>query len=397
MTNRVRQKYVKPMAENIFITGGTGHLGVSLISRLMVPDCRIFLLVRQKSLEKLGGLMGLAEMIKRAGTEQSIEWIAGRLTPIEGDITKPLLGLSVDEYKKLAKQTKAIYHSAAMLDLIAPWDSLYLVNVQGTRNILELGMLCAANDDFSGVFHVSTFAVAGDHKGVFKETDLDMGQGFNNAYERSKFEAERLVLDYRAKGLCITVFRPSIIVGHSQTGEARNFHTVYGPIHFLSLGIYEEIPAKNQAKLNLVSVDGVAEAMQRIFEIKGAKDNSTYHLVHETEITCEFLLQNASRYFGFRMPKITPIEEFDGLQLNGYRRKLLEPYLPYLNRLNIRWDNSAFRGVLTSSSFTWPVMDAPMLRRLFMYCHDAGYIRRKTNKPMLAQSHIANMAGELNN
>ena len=76
------------------------------------------------------------------------------------------------------------------------------------------------------MIHVSTIGVAGDTEGIFYYVDLDVGQGFNNPYEKSKFEAERLVERYRKKGLNILIVRPSMVIGHSRTGVTNQPVTV---------------------------------------------------------------------------------------------------------------------------------------------------------------------------
>jgi hypothetical protein len=63
--------------------------------------------------------------------------------------------------------------------------------------------------------HVSTAYVAGRFHGIFKETDLDLGQGFRNTYEQSKFEAEKAIGE-AAGELPLVIARPSIIVGDSR-------------------------------------------------------------------------------------------------------------------------------------------------------------------------------------
>ena len=77
---------------------------------------------------------------------------------------------------------------------------------------LELARKAPALERF---VHVSTAYVGGTHTGRFDEDDLDVGQGFRNTYEQSKFEAEQVV---RASGLPVRVVRPSIVVGESTYG-----------------------------------------------------------------------------------------------------------------------------------------------------------------------------------
>jgi nucleoside-diphosphate-sugar epimerase len=193
---------------------------------------------------------------------------------VEGDITSPGLGLEGKAEARLRDRLTSAYHLAAVYDLAVTRALGMKVNVEGTRNVLEL--LRKARR-FERLHYVSTCYVAGDTTGVFKEDDLDVSQGFKNFYEETKYLAEK---DVAASGLPVTVYRPSIVVGDSRTGETAKFD---GP--YFTLTAMERVPSgtlffrigsgKNPA--NLVPVDYVVEAMA---QLAGAKESAgrTYHL-----------------------------------------------------------------------------------------------------------------------
>jgi thioester reductase-like protein len=366
----------------VLVTGGTGHLGATLVQKLLQRDATVILLVRPNSLGKISS----SQLIRRASN----------IRIVLGDISLPMCGLTRTEYKEISSEITAIYHSAALLDLVAPINALEMANVQGTKNVLDLAVACMERKNFQGMCHVSTFAVAGTAKETFYEENLDVGQHFHNNYERSKFEAEQLIEQYRSKGIPIAVFRPSIIVGDSKTGEAKNFHTLYGPLHFMSLGLYDEIPAKSDTMFNLVPVDSVAEAIDQII-IKHGIHNRNYHLVNSHEITCDFLVGTASRHFDFKRPSLIPTDRYNHGQLRGYRKRLLTPYLPYLNRESIRWDDTNTRQALEGSSFQWPAIDESMLGRLFAYCVKSGYIMPRAKRLHVAVNDPIRFSKEMSN
>src|SRR5512133_3641022 len=127
---------------------------------------------------------------------------------VGGDVTQMHLGLSGPEYKALASDVTEIWHLAALYDLTAGGAHLRAVNLDGTRHVLELARGARRLDRLN---HVSTAYVSGDRKGVILEDELEAGQGFHDAYERSKWAAERLVR--RAMGeVPATVYRPTIVV-----------------------------------------------------------------------------------------------------------------------------------------------------------------------------------------
>src|SRR5690606_29715612 len=78
--------------------------------------------------------------------------------------------------------------------------------------------------------HISTHTIMGDktfEKGVvFKETDYDIGQGFEHmTYQQTKFIAEGLVRDAARDGLVWNIFRPGQIFGESTTGNYPQGHS----------------------------------------------------------------------------------------------------------------------------------------------------------------------------
>ena len=69
---------------------------------------------------------------------------------------------------------------------------------------------------FERLQYVSTAYVSGTARGTFRETDLDVGQGFKNHYEETKFQAEVEVVRSKVPH---TIYRPGVVVGDSRTGE----------------------------------------------------------------------------------------------------------------------------------------------------------------------------------
>ena len=96
-------------------------------------------------------------------------------------------------------------------------------NVGGTRNAVEL-----ANALEAGILHhVSSVAVAGDYKGLFREDMFDEGQKLPSSYHRTKFESERIVREEST--VPWRVYRPAVVVGDSETGE---MDKIDGPYYF---------------------------------------------------------------------------------------------------------------------------------------------------------------------
>src|SRR6185503_16154930 len=130
----------------------------------------------------------------------------GRLGLVLGDITRENLGLPAAEARDLAGRLIGAFHLAAVYDLAVKRDVAHRINVEGTRYVLRFLQDAPRLDR---LHYVSTAYVSGRATGVFRETDLDVGQSFKNHYEETKFLAE---VDVVRSGLPMTVYRPGIVV-----------------------------------------------------------------------------------------------------------------------------------------------------------------------------------------
>jgi thioester reductase-like protein len=260
------------MSRDLLITGATGFLGMELVARLLEGgDRRIWALVRAPSQPE-------AERRVQATLAMIVPdpaRAAKRVIPVAGDILADDLGLAPRVREELAESVTEVIHAAASVSFSLPLADARAVNVDGTRRVLELATLAASRGAGLRRFaHVSTAYVAGTHRGPFREQDLALGQGFNNTYERSKWEAERLVRA-RAGQLPVQVFRPSIVVGDDRTGWTSSFNVIYTPLRAYARGALPALPARRSAPLDAVPVGYVARA---ILALADAAPGSTFHL-----------------------------------------------------------------------------------------------------------------------
>ncbi|WP_328400030.1 SDR family oxidoreductase [Nocardia sp. NBC_00403] len=248
------------MAITYIVTGGTGFLGRRVVQGLLDADSDaiVHVLVRAGSLAKF--------------TELAENWHGGeRVFALVGDLTAHRLGLDKD-----APQADHIIHLGAVYDMTADEDTAHAANVAGTHSVLTL-----ARELGAVLHHVSSVAVAGDHKGKFFEEDFDLGQRLTSPYHRTKFAAEQLVRE--SSGVRWRVYRPAIVVGDSRTGE---MDKIDGPYYFFpaiaKLGALPTdlpVPLPDLGATNIVPVDYVAAAMVELVRRNGL-DGRTFHLVN---------------------------------------------------------------------------------------------------------------------
>ena len=252
----------------VLFTGFPGFIGMRLLPRILElhPGWRVECLVQEKFLDVARAAV--------ATLEESHPKIRGRLGLVTGDITVPGLGIEPKCARELRQSVVEAWHLAAVYDLAVARDVGRRVNVEGTKNVLEF---VGRAKRFERLQYVSTAYVSGTARGTFRETDLDVAQGFKNHYEETKFQAEVEVV--RSKVPC-TVYRPGVVVGDSKTGETAKFDGPYFVLRMMermpSPGVFFRV-GLGFGTVNIVPVDFVVESMAALSAAPGSL-GKTYHL-----------------------------------------------------------------------------------------------------------------------
>ena len=247
------------------VTGATGFIGRHLVERLLARGGCVYALVREGSRARLDAL--------------GESWGAGdRLIPLVGDLEAPLLGVEREPLEELRGRVDQVFHLAALYDMSASQHRLEAANVRGTWHAVQLAQVVQA-----GRFHhVSSIAAAGRYPGVFREDMFEEASGLDDPYFRTKHASEEVVR--RECRVPWRIYRPGVVVGHSQTGE---MDKVDGPYYAFALlqRLAAALPSRlpllgidSGAELNLVPVDFVAAALDHIGHREGL-DGGTFHLV----------------------------------------------------------------------------------------------------------------------
>jgi len=248
-----------------FVTGGTGFIGRNLIDQLLKRRGTVHVLVRRGSKKKFNALVA-----ERWADD------AKRVVAVSGDLTKSALGVSKADREKLSGKIKHVFHLAAVYDLSASAESQEAVNIDGTRHAMQF----AAEVGAKCFHHTSSIAAAGLYQGLFREDMFEEAGNLDHPYFRTKHESEGLVR--KECPIPWRIYRPGMVVGHSETGE---IDKIDGPYYFFKLiqKLRKMLPpwvptlGLEGGRVNLVPVDYVARAMDHIAH-KPKLDNTCFHL-----------------------------------------------------------------------------------------------------------------------
>ncbi|HEX2129369.1 MAG TPA: SDR family oxidoreductase [Solirubrobacterales bacterium] len=260
-----------------FVTGATGFIGRNLVELLLAREGTIYVLVREGSRGRL------EELRSRWGDTDD------RIVPIVGDLSQERLGVSDADLEKLKGNVDHLFHLAAIYDMTADADSQQIANIEGTRHMVELAEAVEA-----GCVHmVSSIAAAGLYRGTWREDMFEEAQDLDtHPYFRTKHESEGVVRRECTRPW--RVYRPGIVVGHSETGE---MDKVDGPYYFFKLirRIRNAVPqwmpmvGVEGREVNIVPVDFVVRAMDHIAHTEGL-DGRAFSLTDPKPLTAGELI-----------------------------------------------------------------------------------------------------------
>ena len=327
----------------VAVTGATGCLGRHFIGRLLstLPDVRVTALVRADS-----------SSVCATSFRRLLDAHARRITLLDGDLSDGpgLYGrLAPPDRRALAEADGGLWHFAASTNLhpLTPDDEARVrrVNLDGTAALLRL---LAGSDRPGPLYHLSTAYVCGLRDGVIREHELEP-RAFRNAYEASKWEAERLVRDaLDGGGLAGAVFRPSLVVGHPPAAPTgANRRTPGGIANVLAAAFRHAALRRRAVRLrtsldvgvNAVSLDWVTRALLALAPL--ADGRRTYHLTALADATIAAAAEAARASFG-RFDLQGDAAAVELMATDRLADRLLRPYRPYFTASRPRFDRRNF-------------------------------------------------------
>jgi long-chain acyl-CoA synthetase len=315
----------------ILLTGATGFLGMEVLARLLErTEHDVLCLVRAGDAEAAEARLDavLATLYNDPSAHR------GRVRALHGDLTAGIAAPDAD--------IDVVCHCAASISFDLPLEEAREINVEGTRSMLGLARAARARR----FVHVSTAYVAGTHAGRFTE---DMrGDTFRNTYEQTKCEAEALF--DAADDLDVAIARPSIVMGESDTGWTPAFNVLYWPLRAFARGLFEQVPALPEGRVDVVPVDYVADGIAKLVD---TDVTGTFNLVAGDEAAnVEQLSDMACTHFGRPRPPYARTGGSAGAAADEHGAV----YLPYFD-MEVVFDDTRTRELLG--------MRAPRLQTYF--------------------------------
>ncbi len=198
---------------NILLTGATGFLGAHILDNYLSNTEKgiAYCFVRRKNLGNPEER--LQKTLEFYFGNKYTKMFGTRIKVIIADITLDNFSLNASDYENLSKKIDIIINSAALVKHYGEYEQFNSINVLGTKRLIEF---CKKFN--KKLYHISTTSVSGmgipenniekaSEVTYFSEKDLYRNQNLNNTYIKTKFEAERLILENINFGLNACIFR----------------------------------------------------------------------------------------------------------------------------------------------------------------------------------------------
>ena len=217
--------------DNVLLTGATGYLGIHVLRELIDSDAKtITCLVRGK--DQHDAERRLRNLLFYYFNRHFDDLFGTRLFVVNGDVTSDI-SVSVSGLSSVSPKNgliDTVFNCAANVKHFSKTDDIEQVNIGGAERCVEFCLKTGAR-----LVHISTTSVGeiwverGDGMAVPELTErvLYFGQFLDNRYMRSKFLAERVILDAVARqGLNAKIMRVGNLAARSYDGEFQaNFQT----------------------------------------------------------------------------------------------------------------------------------------------------------------------------
>ncbi|MBI1930565.1 thioester reductase domain-containing protein [Candidatus Poribacteria bacterium] len=361
---------VEPVTQpsRIFLTGATGFLGAFLLDELLRrTEAQIYCLVRSKNAAE--GMQRIQRTLE--GYCLWNDGLSERIIPVPGDLSKPHLGLSSEQFQTIASQVDVIYHNGAGVNWVLPYYALEATNVRGTMEVLRLARQIKGKP----VHFISTLAVFPSGKGFREQDTLDHNECLYGGYAQSKWVAEKLVTIARERELPVCIYRPAIVTGHRQTGvfntDSYLENMIKGCIQLKSTPsldtIVDMVPVDYMSKA-IVQLSKQPESLGKVFHVTNPNP------IHSSEL---FDWIHAFGYPLRRVPYDTWTEELCGAE--AFQENALSPFWEFLadlraHQLNMpQHDAKNTRAGLSGTSIVCPPVDE-LLSTYFSYYIRSGFL-----------------------
>jgi len=272
------------LSEVAFITGATGFIGGYLLKELIRKSQfkKYYCLVRGEDLNAANNRLKQNLLLKGLSLD---EWEEAEIEVISGDILQHLFGLNEEQYIKLTQEVDQVFHFAATMNWVNPFNQNTIDNLSALRQTVHF---CSINrrKRLHYASSMGLWTLLKHKSDVLLEDELHPhGDQLPGGYFQSKWVAEHILNEARVAGLTVNIYRIGDVKGSTEDGkgDANNFGNLVMH-YFIKTGKAIE---KSEPEFNFLPVDYVAKSIAHISANKqgGNYQFSNSELISFSDIT----------------------------------------------------------------------------------------------------------------
>ncbi|MEY8395135.1 thioester reductase domain-containing protein [Lachnospiraceae bacterium 45-P1] len=376
---------------SILLTGSTGFLGIHILADYLEHDTgTAYCLVRGKN--QAESERRLSELLNFYFGNKYTNLIGRRVQVMCGDLQKDNLGLDSQEYEMLLENVDTVINAAASVKHYGSYQYFREVNVDTVGRLITF-----CRNGHAKLIHSSTLSVSGnsfgdDFSGYISETEkhfyesnLYIGQPLENVYARSKFEAEKLVLEAALDGLPVHIMRMGNLTNRQSDGVFQINHQTNAAAQrikgIVELGIVPDYLINEDMYVEFTPIDEAAQAIMllvRYFD----PERTVFH-INSTKVVYLDKLMEYFTILGYPL-RAVPGDEFTAALRETAKQAGMEHiFETFINDMdeqdhlnydsNIRIRNACTEEYLHRLGFSWGEIGLEYLRKYTEYFRKIGY------------------------
>lgn len=358
---------VIPKLDNILLFGATGFLGIHILYYLLLnTNCKVFCIVRKK-----GSISPIARLIKKCKfyfPTLNIDKYLHRIKIIEGNILDDNFGLDKNTYEYLGKIGDCVIDTAALVKHYGNYELFNKTNVNSTKKMISFCLTYNIPFHYLSTMSVSGYGLVATPNTNFTEDDLYIGQSFNkNVYVRSKFEAEKAILNAcKNDNLIASIYRLGTITNRYSDGVFQENYKDNAFLNrlesFINLGIFPQ--EFSNFLFEFTPVDFCAKFIVKLLQNKSNNLN-IYHLYNNNFISSPELISMLKELGTTLLP--VPLDEFNNALSNSKNNYFgITAYMKNINN-EIIFKNEKTLSILKSLNLQWPNITLEYIKKILLY------------------------------
>lgn len=379
---------------NILLAGATGFLGIHVLANYLEHDSgTAYCLVRGQT--QVESKKRLVELLDFYFGDKYVSLVDNRIQVLCGDLQKGSFGLDTQEYKMLLENVEnvdTVINAAASVKHYGSYQYFHEVNAETVGRLIAF-----CQNRHAKLIHISTLSVFGNSFGDdfsgyisetekhFYESDLYIGQSLENVYARSKFEAEKLVLEAALDGLPVHIMRMGNLTNRQSDGVFQiNYQTNAAAQRIkgiLELGIVPDYLIKDDMYVEFTPIDEAAQAIMLL--VRHFDPKRTVFHINSTKVVYLDKLMDYFTALGYPL-RAVPGDEFTAALRDTAKQAGMERiFETFINDLddqdhlnydsNIRIKNAYTEEHLRRLGFAWGEIGLDYLRKYAEYFRRIGY------------------------